>query len=72
MKQGDILIATDPCKMNGGNTCALTIGKEYPILEITQSELRVRDNQGDYHWYSLEGPKVYTKWFIRKGIYEIY
>lgn len=74
MKPGDILIAIDPCKMNGGNTCALTVGREYSILGISNDQLRIKDNQGDVnHWYNLEGEDGYTKWFRKKETnYEIY
>ena len=69
MKIGDVLVAINPCKMEWGERCALTVGREYSIQGIWSDQLWVIDNQGNKHWYNLEGKDEYTRWF-RKEIIE--
>jgi len=63
MEVGNILIAISPCKMNGGEKCALTVEREYPIQDVSSDKLWIINNQGDKHWYGFEGKNDYRKWF---------
>lgn len=51
MKVGDILTATDPCIMSGSGLPALTVGKKYIILQMSNEHFIIKDDKNDDHWY---------------------
>jgi hypothetical protein len=53
MKKGMILVAKDPCFMEMSNVCALTVGKEYRVVDCDKRDFCVIDDQKVRHWFSF-------------------
>ena len=54
MKKGMILVAKDPCVMEISNVCALTVGKEYSVVDLGKRKFCVIDDQKDIHWFGFD------------------
>lgn len=53
MKPNTVLIAIDPCMMDGGSEPTLTVGKPYVIVAGTFPSLfRIIDDEGEEHSFS--------------------
>jgi hypothetical protein len=63
MKQGDILIAINPCKMDGEERFVLTVGRRYEVQQVTSRGFCIIDNESDVHWFDFEGIHNWKKWF---------
>lgn len=59
MKTGDKLIATDPCVMHGYGTHALTVGKEYRVLDSNGKRFTVIDDDGEPHHFETRGKEFF-------------
>ena len=59
MKTGDKLIATDPCVMQGIGTNALTVGKEYSVVDSNGKRFTVIDDDGGTHHFETRGKQFF-------------
>ncbi len=50
---GDIILATDPCVMDGTNQPSLTVGRHYQITQISKDGIVIVDDDGDDHHFQL-------------------
>lgn len=62
MKVGDILTATDPCIMSGSGLPALTVGKKYIIIEMSNEHFIIKDDKNVDHWYMLNTSNPRESW----------
>ena len=51
MKVGDNLMAIDECIMNGTHKPTLTLGKNYEVVYLDESDFAVIDDNGDQHLF---------------------
>jgi len=68
LKKGSILIAKTECRMYGGTECALIIGKEYEIKDVTRDEIIIDSELGGEHYFSIDesAKHFYEKYFDLK------
>ena len=65
MKTGDVIIAIDPCIMDGTDINTLTIGKEYTIVDDIgpgEGYICVKDDIGVYHLFEIDTLYQFFKW----------
>lgn len=55
IKEGDILIAIDPCEMDNGEGNALTVGKEYSVVSKCKEDyIEIVDDFGSDHIFYID------------------
>ena len=62
---GTMLMATDPCYMEGysGRPYAtLTVGKEYEIVDYRDNCIIVKDEEGDDHLFTIQADGTFEPW----------
>jgi len=62
---GKMLMATDPCYMEGysGRPYAtLTVGKEYEIVDYRGDCIIVKDEEGDDHLFTIQADGTFETW----------
>ena len=51
---GTVLIAVDPCRMEGGNEEALIVGKEYKVEYVCNGQVVIIDEGSHEHFFDLD------------------
>lgn len=69
MKQGDILIAKDECKMKHGDSLvnklnALIVGKEYEVIFVGAYSIAVKSEVDNEHHFTLNKDDSSAFWGI--------
>ena len=59
MKVGYKLTAIDECIMTVSKEAALTIGREYKVKNVYETDFTIIDNQGDSHFFDYADYEVY-------------
>ena len=62
---GTMLMATDPCYMEGYSGRpygTLTVGKEYEIIDYRGDCIIVKDEEGDDHLFTIQADGTFETW----------
>ena len=71
IKKGDILIAINPCIMEGSGEQTLTVGNKYTIVkaeheDYDEEEFMIQDDYKQEHWFTNDGE--YFKPLIKENL----
>ena len=54
LQKGQTIWAIDPCEETGGGNPRLTVGKDYVIEGSPEKEIKIKNDFGRYHYFSLD------------------